>query len=363
MPSAVFCAVASRRYRIWKPGWGGGRSRGAGWTIGHQKRIAVEKNVACSTACTSSCSTAASYMNGRCQSHTVATWRTPPTGKIVSADSAARSGAPRRSVVPSARRAWADKPQRTSANGLPSSRSAAAAIGRSTGRPDPSGEAALEAPSDPGHRVREDEVDDRDEKVELERPDLAVIDDLRRLGEVHVADDGGERSVLEEHDHLRDERRHHVADRLREDHVAHRLSARQAESGRGLDLAPWHRLDAGPHDLAEVRRLEDDERRERDAVLGDGEPQELGNDEPDPEDHHDERHAAEELDVERRRHADPPRPREPRDPDEDAEDEAEHDGGDREPQRAAGEAPEAQEPLDHEEREVVDDDREVEHGL
>src|SRR5437870_10090559 len=28
---------------------------------------------------------------------------------------------------------------------------------------------------------------------------------------------------------------------LREDHVAHRLSARQAESGRGLDLAPWHR--------------------------------------------------------------------------------------------------------------------------
>src|SRR2546425_3554534 len=67
----------------------------------------------------------------------------------------------------------------------------------STGRPDPSGEAALEAPSDPGHRVREDEVDDRDEKVELERPDLAVIDDLRRLGEVHVADDRALRS--EEH--------------------------------------------------------------------------------------------------------------------------------------------------------------------
>src|SRR5256884_8945933 len=36
----------------------------------------------------------------------------------IRADSAARSGAPRRSVVPSARRAWADKPQRTSANGL-----------------------------------------------------------------------------------------------------------------------------------------------------------------------------------------------------------------------------------------------------
>src|SRR5436309_2486488 len=322
MPSAVFCAVASRRYRIWKPAWGRGWSRGAGWTIGHQKRIAVEKKVACSTACTSSCSAAASYMNGRCQTQTVVTWRIPATGNKVRADSAVRSGPPR-----------------------------------------PSGEPALEARGDPGHRVGEDEVDDRDEEVELERANLTVVDDLRRLGEVHVADDRSERGVLEEHDHLCDERRHHVADRLWQHDEPHRLRARQAERRRGLDLAARHRLDARAHDLAEVRRLEDDEGRERDAVLGDGAPQELGDDEPDPEDHHHERHAAEELDVERRRQADPPGAREPRDPDEDAEDEAEDDRGDREAQRAAGEAPEAQEPLDHEEGEVVDDDREVEHRL
>src|SRR5437660_11826299 len=86
----------------------------------------------------------------------------------------------------------------------------------STGRPDPSGEAALEAPSDPGHRAREDEVDDRDEAVELERPGLAAIDDLRRLGEVDVADDRSQRAVLEERDQLRDARRHLGANRLRE---------------------------------------------------------------------------------------------------------------------------------------------------
>src|SRR5207302_6734753 len=51
------------------------------------------------------------------------------------------------------------------------------------------------------------------------------------------------------------------------------------------------------------------------------------------------------------------------DPDEDAEEEAEDDGGYRKAQRAAREAPEAQEALDDEEGEVVDDDREIEHRL
>src|SRR5207249_8679037 len=40
-------------------------------------------------------------------------------------------------------------------------------------------ETTLEPPSEQRHRVREDEVDDRDEQVELERLDLPVVDDLR----------------------------------------------------------------------------------------------------------------------------------------------------------------------------------------
>src|SRR3989442_902041 len=63
----------------------------------------------------------------------------------------------------------------------------------SRGPPRPSGEPALEARGDPGHREGEDEIDDRDEEVELEGANLTVIDDLRRLGEIHVADDRSER--------------------------------------------------------------------------------------------------------------------------------------------------------------------------
>src|SRR5687768_8125003 len=43
----------------------------------------------------------------------------------------------------------------------------------------------LEALREPRHRIRADPVDDGDEEVELERLDLAVVDDLRGLGEVH----------------------------------------------------------------------------------------------------------------------------------------------------------------------------------
>ena len=39
------------------------------------------------------------------------------------------------------------------------------------------------------HAVTAQPVDDRDEKVELKRPDLAIIDDLRGLRQIYVTDD------------------------------------------------------------------------------------------------------------------------------------------------------------------------------
>src|SRR6185312_13137162 len=86
-------------------------------------------------------------------------------------------------------------------------------------------------------------------------------------------------------------------------------------------------------------------------------------DEPHPEDHHHEGHAAEELDVERGGQPDPPLRGEAADPDEDPEQEAEHDRGNGQAYGAAHEGPEAQEALDHQEREVAPDDVEVHYRV
>jgi hypothetical protein len=54
----------------------------------------------------------------------------------------------------------------------------------------------LEAPGHARHRIGDDPVDHGDEQIELEGADLAVVDDLGRLGEVDIADDRGQRRVL-----------------------------------------------------------------------------------------------------------------------------------------------------------------------
>src|SRR5438876_250835 len=224
-----------------------------------------------------------------------------------------------------------------------------------------SGGSPLETARHPRHRVRADPVHDGDEEVELEGADLSVVHDLGRFGEVHVADDRRERRVLEEHDHLRHQRRHHVAQGLGQDDVAHGLRAGEPQRARRLHLAARHGLNAGPHDLAEVGGLEDHERGERDPVLRQRQPEELRNDEPEPEDHHDQRDTSEELDVHHGRHANPGGVGEPGQADHDPQGEAEYDRRNGQAQRTAGEAADAEEALDDQELEVVDDDAEVEH--
>lgn len=50
----------------------------------------------------------------------------------------------------------------------------------------------FQIPGVEGHGVGAEPVDDGDKKVEIERSNLAVVDDLRGLGEIDVADDRGE---------------------------------------------------------------------------------------------------------------------------------------------------------------------------
>src|SRR5438445_624478 len=139
-------------------------------------------------------------------------------------------------------------------------------------------------------------------------------------------------------------------------------SRRGAAGGGRLDLPARDRLYARPHDLAEVGGLKDHERGERHPVLWDRQLQELRNDEPDPEDHHDQRDAADEFDIERRRHADPTRARQAGESDEDPDRESEPDRRNRQAERASPEAAHPEQPLDDQELEVRDDDAEVEHA-
>src|SRR5918996_1141391 len=61
------------------------------------------------------------------------------------------------------------------------------------------------------HRVTAKPVDDGNAEVELERPDLAIVDDLRCFGQFNIADNGGERRVFEQHDELRHQSGNHIA--------------------------------------------------------------------------------------------------------------------------------------------------------
>src|SRR5262249_197096 len=142
-------------------------------------------------------------------------------------------------------------------------------------------------------RVADDEVHRRHEQVHLDQPPVALRDLRGRADEVGGRDHVYERSVLEQDDGLREQDRNHVAESLREDHQPHRLSVGEPQRVRGVDLSLRDRLDAGAHDLAEVRRLEHDEGDDRGALgpdlnrpLGAGQHLEHGgHEEEEPEDH------------------------------------------------------------------------------
>src|SRR3990170_7546657 len=118
-------------------------------------------------------------------------------------------------------------------------------------------------------RVAEHEIDQRDEQVHLNQPAVALRDLGCRSGEVGRRDHVYQRSVLEQDDGLRQQHRDHVAQRLRQDHQPHCLAVGQAQRVGRLHLPPGDRLDAGAHDLAEIRRLEHDERDDRGALGAD----------------------------------------------------------------------------------------------
>ena len=109
----------------------------------------------------------------------------------------------------------------------------------------------------------DDEVDERREHVHLDQPAVALRDLRRGAEEIGDRQHVDERRVLEQDDRLREQDRQHVAERLRQHDLAHRLPVVEAERVAGRHLPARDRLDARAHDLAVVRGLEQRERDHR----------------------------------------------------------------------------------------------------
>ena len=159
------------------------------------------------------------------------------------------------------------------------------------------------------HREADDEVDRRHEQLAFEE-ELAPVGvaqrELQRAGQVVQADDGDQRGVLEGADEGVDDRRHHQAQRLRQDDLALRLPVAQAERLRGLDLALGQRLQTAAHHLGQVGRGEQRhaDQHAQQHVDGAALRHEQWQHERGHEQHRDQRHATDQLDVEHAQRAD-----------------------------------------------------------
>src|SRR5215510_9548127 len=107
------------------------------------------------------------------------------------------------------------------------------------------------------------EIDHRDEQVHLDQAPVPLRDLRGGAEEIGDREHVHERGVLEQDDGLCEQHRQHVAKRLRQHDLAHRLPVGEPQRVAGPHLAARDGLDAGPHDLAVVGRLEHHERDQR----------------------------------------------------------------------------------------------------
>ena len=181
----------------------------------------------------------------------------------------------------------------------------------------------------------EDQVDDGDRRVDLERPEVREHDVLSRAHDLLDAEDGHQRGVLEHADPHVAERRDRDPDRLREHDRLQRLAAREAERQGGLALTDRHGLEPGPEDLGEIGAVEQADadhaclegaeaqaRDDRDAVV-------------EPDQQHQQRDRAEEVDEADREPLQRPRLLHAQDRDQQADDQRDDLGDDRDLERDA----------------------------
>ena len=147
-----------------------------------------------------------------------------------------------------------------------------------------------------GEREREHEVDQQHEGEDRDGLEGRLVQRLRLEGEVGEGDQRDERGHLQELDEEVAPGRDHRDEGLRQDDPAERLGAGHVERGRRLPLAAGDAADGAAHDLGAVGADVEAEREDGDEEGREGQA-ELRQHEEQPEELHQRRGAAEDLDV------------------------------------------------------------------
>src|SRR5438874_3446943 len=157
-------------------------------------------------------------------------------------------------------------------------------------------EAAFDFFRPPGQRETQAEIDQRDQRVDQERPKGRVVEHGAGLGQFDEADDRGKRRALDDLHGKTNGRRDRDARGLRQDHVTHLLDVAEREAGGGLPLALRYRLDAAAPDLGQERAGPECQRQRRRRPRRDLDAEQRDAEEKQKE-LHQERGALEELDI------------------------------------------------------------------
>src|SRR6266540_1545590 len=112
-------------------------------------------------------------------------------------------------------------------------------------------EASFEDLGEPGQREAKREIDQRDQRINQERPEGRVVEHGAGLGHLDEADDRGERRAFDDLDREADGRRDGDPKSLRQDDVAHLLDKAEREARGSFPLAARHRFDAAAPNLGQ----------------------------------------------------------------------------------------------------------------
>ena len=106
-----------------------------------------------------------------------------------------------------------------------------------------------------GKRVTEDEIHRADNDPCFENLGRGRCHLCGKEGQLLNRDQRDNRRILDQGDELTRKRWQNFAYRLRKNDVAQNVKWRQANGARRLPLTLWDGLNAGPHDLGDIRAL------------------------------------------------------------------------------------------------------------
>ena len=105
----------------------------------------------------------------------------------------------------------------------------------------------------PAQESRHHEINQRDGIERFFINGIATANRTLHISQLRHSDDGQERTVFQKRNKFAGKRRQHTAQRLRKNHIAHRLRITQTQRTRCFHLTAVDGLDARAENLADIR--------------------------------------------------------------------------------------------------------------